>query len=239
VGEIIRVGGIPFEVVGLLEPKGQSSAGADQDDKVMIPLSTARTRLIGSGAARLGAVQYIMVKVDRPDRMGTVEEEIRLLLRQRHGIRPESEDDFQVRNLADVQASREAASGMLTFWLSAVASVSLIVGGISIMNIMLVSVTERTREIGLRLAVGARAADIGTQFLAEAVALSLIGAAIGVAAGVGAAFLIATLQGLPILVRTASLVTAAGFALITGVFFGLYPAVKAARLSPVEALRAE
>ena len=239
VGEIIRVGGIPFEVVGLLEPKGQSSAGADQDDKVMIPLSTARTRLIGSGAARLGAVQYIMVKVDRPDRMGTVEEEIRLLLRQRHGIRPETEDDFQVRNLADVQASREAASGVLTFWLSAVASVSLIVGGISIMNIMLVSVTERTREIGLRLAVGARATDIGTQFLAEAVALSLIGAAIGVAAGVGAAFVIGTLQGLPILVRTVSLVTAAGFALIIGVFFGLYPAVKAARLSPVEALRAE
>lgn len=239
VGEIIRVGGIPFEVVGLLEPKGQSSAGADQDDKVMIPLSTARTRLIGSGAARLGAVQYIMVKVDEPDRMAAVEEEIRLLLRQRHGIRPETEDDFQVRNLADVQASREAASGVLTFWLSAVASVSLIVGGISIMNIMLVSVTERTREIGLRLAVGARATDIGTQFLAEAVALSLIGAAMGVAAGVGAAFVIATLQGLPILVRTVSLVTAAGFALMIGVFFGLYPAVKAARLSPVDALRAE
>jgi putative ABC transport system permease protein len=180
-----------------------------------------------------------MVKVDQPDRMAAVEEEIRLLLRQRHGIRPETEDDFQVRNLADVQASREAASGVLTFWLSAVASVSLIVGGISIMNIMLVSVTERTREIGLRLAVGARSTDIGTQFLAEAVALSLIGAAIGVAAGVGAAFVIATLQGLPILVRTVSLVTAAGFALIIGVFFGLYPAVKAARLSPVEALRAE
>ena len=238
-GQILRVGGIPFEVVGVLEPKGQSSTGADQDDKVMIPLSTARTRLIGSGAARLGAVQYIMVKVDQSERLGIVEEEIRSLLRQRHGIRPEAQDDFTVRNLADVQASREAASGVLTFWLSAVASVSLIVGGISIMNIMLVSVTERTREIGLRLAVGARVSDIRTQFLAEAVVLSLIGAAIGLTAGVVTAFFIGTLQELPILVRTGSLVTAAGFALAVGVFFGLYPAVKASRLSPVDALRAE
>ena len=238
-GQILRVGGIPFEVVGVLEPKGQSSTGADQDDKVMIPLSTARTRLIGSGAARLGAVQYVMVKVDQTERLGAVEDEIRSLLRQRHGIRPEAQDDFTVRNLADVQASREAASGVLTFWLSAVASVSLIVGGISIMNIMLVSVTERTREIGLRLAVGARVSDIRTQFLAEAVVLSLIGAAIGLTAGVVTAFLIGTLQELPILVRTGSLVTAAGFALAVGVFFGLYPAVKASRLSPVDALRAE
>jgi putative ABC transport system permease protein len=148
-------------------------------------------------------------------------------------------DDFTVRNLADVQATREAASGVLTFWLSAVASVSLVVGGISIMNIMLVSVTERTREIGLRLAVGARASDIRIQFLAEAVALSLIGAALGLMAGVAAAWTIATLQGLPILVRTGSLAIAAGFALVIGVFFGLYPALKASRLAPVDALRAE
>ncbi len=239
VGEVIRVGGVPFEVVGVLEPKGQSSAGADQDDKVMIPLTTAQTRIIGSPAARLGAVQYVMVKVDLPERLGVLEQEVGALLRQRHGLRPGAPDDFTVRNLADVQATREAASGVLTFWLSAVASISLVVGGISIMNIMLVSVTERTREIGLRLAVGARASDIRIQFLAEAVALSLIGAALGLMAGVVAAWTIATLQGLPILVRTGSLAIAAGFALAIGVFFGLYPALKASRLAPVDALRAE
>lgn len=239
VGEVIRVGGVPFEVVGVLEPKGQSSGGSDQDDKVMVPLSTAQTRLIGSSSARLGAVQYVMVKLDGPERLVSVEQEIRQLLRQRHGIRPELKDDFTVRNLADVQATREAASGVLTFWLSAVASVSLVVGGISIMNIMLVSVTERTREIGLRLAIGARASDIRAQFLAEAMALSLIGAVLGLVVGVCAAWTIATVQDLPILVRTGSLVIAAGFALAIGVFFGLYPAVKASRLAPVDALRAE
>jgi putative ABC transport system permease protein len=180
-----------------------------------------------------------MVKVDQAERLIGVEEEIRRLLRQRHSLLPESPDDFNVRNLADVQASREAASGVLTFWLSAVASVSLIVGGISIMNIMLVSVTERTREIGLRRAVGARASDIRTQFLAEAVILSLIGAVIGLVAGIGTAFLIAAAQDLPVLVRAVSLVAAAGFALAVGVFFGLYPAIKASQLTPVDALRAE
>lgn len=239
VGRIIRVGGAPYEVVGVLEPKGQSSGGADQDDKVMIPLSTARTRLIGSATARLGAVQYIMIKVEQPEQLIGVEDEIRSLLRQRHALLPEAGDDFTVRNLADVQASREAASGVLTFWLSAVASVSLVVGGISIMNIMLVSVTERTREIGLRRAVGARASDIRTQFLAEAVILSLIGAVVGLVVGIGAAFLIAAVQELPILVRAASLVAAAGFSLAVGVFFGLYPAIKASQLTPVDALRAE
>jgi putative ABC transport system permease protein len=205
----------------------------------MIPLSTARTRLIGSATARLGAVQYIMIKVEQPEQLIGVEDEIRSLLRQRHALLPEAGDDFTVRNLADVQASREAASGVLTFWLSAVASVSLVVGGISIMNIMLVSVTERTREIGLRRAVGARASDIRTQFLAEAVILSLIGAVVGLVVGIGAAFLIAAVQELPILVRAASLVAAAGFSLAVGVFFGLYPAIKASQLTPVDALRAE
>lgn len=205
----------------------------------MIPLSSARSRLIGSAASRLGAVQYIMVKVDQAERLIGVEDEIRRLLRQRHSLLPESRDDFTVRNLADVQASREAASGVLTFWLSAVASVSLIVGGISIMNIMLVSVTERTREIGLRRAVGARASDIRAQFLAEAVILSLIGAVIGLVAGMGAAYVIAAAQGLPILVRPASLLAAAGFALAVGIFFGLYPAIKASMLAPVDALRVE
>lgn len=239
IGQVIRLGGIPFEVIGVLEPKGQSSSGADQDDKAMVPLSTARVRIIGSAQSRLGAVQYVMVKVDSPDRLGRVEEDVRRLLQQRHGIGPAEEDDFTLRNLADVQASREAASGVLTFWLSAVASVSLIVGGISVMNIMLVSVTERTREIGLRLAIGARPTDIRNQFLAEAVALSLIGALVGTAVGVGAALTIGAIQELPVVVRPLSIAIAAGFALATGIFFGLYPALKAARLAPVEALRSE
>jgi putative ABC transport system permease protein len=205
----------------------------------MMPLATARIRILGSSQARLGAVQYVMAKVDDAGRLASVEDEIRRLLRQRHRLSPGDEDDFAIRNLAEVQASREAASGALTFWLSAVASVSLIVGGISIMNIMLVSVTERTREIGLRMVVGARRADIRTQFLVEAVVLSLVGALLGLALGAAAAWAIATVQDLPVLIRWPSLLVAAGFALGTGVFFGLYPAMKASRLSPAEALRAQ
>lgn len=239
IGQLIRVGGAPFQVVGVLQAKGQSSSGADQDDKVMIPLATARIRVLGTPQARLGAVQYVMVKVDQAERLPQATEDIRALLRQRHGAAADEEDDFSVRNLADVQASRQAASGVLTFWLSAVASVSLIVGGISIMNMMLVSVTERTREIGLRLAVGARPTDIRSQFLAEAVVLSLIGAVLGLAAGAAAAWSIGAVQDLPILIRPLSLIIAAGFAVIIGVFFGLYPAIKAARLAPAAALRAE
>ncbi len=239
IGELIRVGDAPFEVIGVLAPKGQSAAGADQDDKVMMPLATARIRVLGPYQARLGAVQYLMVKVDRADRLPGAAGEIRSLLRQRHRLGPQAEDDFKVQNLADVQASREAASGVLSFWLSAVASVSLVVGGISIMNIMLVSVSERTREIGLRLALGARPRDIRNQFLAEAAALSILGAVIGLAAGVGVAWLIASSQSLVVLIRPWSLLLAAGVAVTIGVLFGLYPALKASRLTPVEALRTD
>ena len=239
IGELIRVDGAPFQVIGVLDAKGQSSSGADQDDKVLIPLSSARVHVIGSSRVRMGMVQYVMVKVDQAERLEPAAEDIARLLRQRHGLAPEDQDDFSIRNLADVQASREAASGVLTFWLSAVASVSLVVGGISIMNIMLVSVSERTREIGLRLAVGARPADIRNQFLAEAVALSLAGAILGLIIGTAAAWVLGAVQGLPVLIRPWSLSVAAGFALVTGVFFGLYPAVKAARLAPADALRVE
>ncbi|MEA3277454.1 MAG: ABC transporter permease [Pseudomonadota bacterium] len=239
IGGLVRVGGAPFRVIGVLDAKGQSSSGADQDDKVMIPLAAARIRVFGSSSARMGMVQYVMVKVDRAERLAAAAGDITRLLRQRHGLAAEDEDDFSVSNLADVQASRQAASGVLTFWLSAVASVSLVVGGISIMNIMLVSLSERTREIGLRLAVGARPLDIRNQFLAEAVLLSLVGALLGLAGGVAVAWVLGTAQGLPILIRPWSLAVAAGFALVTGVFFGFYPAVKASRLMPAEALRVE
>jgi putative ABC transport system permease protein len=239
IGRLVRIGGAPYAVVAVLEAKGQSSAGADQDDKIMIPLSTALARNVGPGRPRSGAVQYIMVKVAAEERLATVPEEIRRLLRQRHGLWAERDDDFTIRNLADVQATREAATGALTFWLSAVASISLVVGGISIMNIMLVSVTERTREIGLRLAVGARPADIRGQFLAEASLLSVFGALVGLAVGIAAATTIGAVQDLPIRVRPVSLGTAAGFALLTGLAFGFYPALKASRLSPAEALRTD
>jgi putative ABC transport system permease protein len=237
-GQPIRVGETLFRVIGVLEAKGQSSSGADQDDKVMVPLKTAQLRIIGSQRARLGAVQYVMVKVAEEERLLSAAADIRRLLRQRHRLSADDDDDFSIRNLADVQASRRAASGVMTFWLSAVASVSLLVGGISIMNIMLVSVSERTREIGLRLAVGARPSDIRDQFLAEAAILSLIGACIGLVIGVATAWTLGTAQGLPIHVRWQSLLIASGFALATGGFFGLYPAWKASRMAPAEALRA-
>lgn len=239
VGAMVRIGGAPYAVIGVLQAKGQSTAGSDQDDKVMIPLSAALARNLGPGRPRLGAVQYIMVKVAAAERLDTAPAEIRRLLRQRHGLWAERDDDFTIRNLADVQASREAATGVLTFWLSAVASISLIVGGISIMNIMLVSVTERTREIGLRLAVGAHPGDIRRQFLAEAALLSIFGALVGLLLGIAVAWVIGGAQDLPIRVRPVSLATAAGFALVTGLVFGFYPALKASRLSPAEALRTE
>ena len=239
VGNTVRIGGSAFRIIGVLAAKGQSSSGADQDDKVIVPLAAARTRILGSSQARLGAVQYVMVKVEDNERLAEARDGIRRLLRQRHRLEPPDEDDFEIRNLAEVQASREAASGVLTFWLSAVASVSLVVGGISIMNIMLVAVTERTREIGLRMVAGARPSDIRIQFLAEAVMLSLAGAVLGLALGAAAAWAIGAIQELAVLIRWPSLVAAAGVALGTGVFFGLYPAVKASRLAPAEALRAQ
>lgn len=236
VGALIRVGDTPFQVIGVLEPKGQSSGGADQDDKVMMPLSTARIRVLGSNSAKLGSVQYVMAKVDRAERLAETAEEIRRLLRQRHGLGPSAPDDFTVRNLAEVQASRQAASGVLTFWLTAVASVSLLVGGISIMNVMLVSVSERTREIGLRMAVGARGGEILQQFMVEALLLSSIGGAAGLALGILASLTAAAWADIPILVSPIALFLALGAAVATGVASGVFPALKASRLSPVVAL---
>jgi putative ABC transport system permease protein len=236
----IRIKRVPFTVIGVLDVKGQSLMGTDQDDLVLVPIKTARSRVLGTAsAARNRTVGTIWVKAAEGVDTKEIEAEVRSLLRQRHRIQPGADDDFSLRNLAEVMAAQEASSRVLALLLAAVASVSLLVGGIGIMNIMLVSVTERTREIGLRMAVGARTRDILGQFLVEAVTLSLIGGLAGVALGVGASMLIAGLAGWRIVLSPEAVGLAVAFAFAIGVFFGFYPARKAARLNPVEALRFE
>jgi len=239
-GQVIRIRRVPFTVVGVLENKGQSMMGSDQDDIIVVPIATARGRVLGSASlAKQRAVSTIWVKVADGADTKAVEEQVRLLLRQRHRLQAGADDDFSLRNLAEVMAAQEASSRVLALLLAAVASVSLVVGGIGIMNIMLVSVTERTREIGLRMALGARTRDILGQFLVEAVTLSLIGGLAGVALGAGAALAIAQFAGWRIALSPDAVVLAVAFAFAIGVFFGYYPARKAARLNPVEALRFE
>ena len=236
----IRIKRVPFTVVGVLDVKGQSLMGTDQDDLVLVPIKTARSRVLGTAsAARNRTVGTIWVKVADGIDTKVVEEQVRSLLRQRHRIQAGADDDFSLRNLAEVMAAQEASSRVLALLLAAVASVSLLVGGIGIMNIMLVSVTERTREIGLRMAVGARTRDILGQFLVEAVTLSLIGGLIGVTLGVGGSLMIAQLAGWRVVLSAEAVALAVAFAFVIGVFFGFYPARKAARLNPVEALRFE
>ena len=236
----IRIKRVPFTVIGVLEVKGQSLMGSDQDDLVLVPIKTARSRVLGTpSAARNRTVSTIWVKAAEGVDTRGLEGQVRSLLRQRHRIQPGADDDFSLRNLAEVMAAQEASSRVLALLLAAVASVSLLVGGIGIMNIMLVSVTERTREIGLRMAVGARTRDILGQFLVEAVTLSLIGGLVGVALGIGASMLIAELAGWRIMLSPEAVGLAVAFAFVIGVFFGFYPARKAARLKPVEALRFE
>jgi putative ABC transport system permease protein len=236
----IRIKRVPFTVIGVLDVKGQSMMGTDQDDLILVPIKTARSRVLGTAsAARNRTVGTIWIKAAEGIDTKAIEEQVRSLLRQRHRIQPGADDDFSLRNLAEVMAAQEASSRVLALLLAAVASVSLLVGGIGIMNIMLVSVTERTREIGLRMAVGARTRDILGQFLVEAVTLSLIGGLAGVALGIGASVLIAELAGWRIVLSPEAIALAVAFAFVIGVFFGFYPARKAARLNPVEALRFE
>jgi putative ABC transport system permease protein len=236
----IRIKRVPFTIIGVLDVKGQSMMGTDQDDLILVPIKTARSRVLGTAsAARNRTVGTIWVKAADGVDTKTVEGQVRSLLRQRHRVQAGADDDFSLRNLQEVMAAQEASSRVLALLLAAVASVSLLVGGIGIMNIMLVSVTERTREIGLRMAVGARTRDILGQFLVEAVTLSLIGGLIGVALGVGGALAIAQLAGWRIVISPEAVVLAVAFAFVIGVFFGFYPARKAARLNPVEALRFE
>ena len=240
VDQVIRIKRVPFTVVGVLETKGQSLMGTDQDDVIIVPLATARGRVIGSATqAKQRAVSTIWVKAAEGYDTKFVEEQVRALLRQRHRLQPGSDDDFSLRNLQEVMSAQEASSRVLALLLAAVASVSLLVGGIGIMNIMLVSVTERTREIGLRMAVGARTRDILGQFLVEAVTLSLIGGLIGVALGTGASLALGSFLGWRVLLSPQAIALAVAFAFVIGVFFGFYPARKAARLNPVEALRFE
>jgi putative ABC transport system permease protein len=239
VDQVIRVRKVPLTIIGVLERKGQNALGQDQDDIVLMPISTARARVLGQAQGRLRRVNSISVKVADGVDMKGVEERMRELLRQRNRVQPGAEEPFTIRNLTELLQAQEAASRVMTLLLGAVASVSLLVGGIGIMNIMLVSVTERTREIGLRMAVGARGRDILKQFLVEAITLSMIGGLLGVLLGLAASTLIGEFAGWRVDVTTQAVLLAVGFSAAVGVFFGFYPARKASKLLPIEALRYE
>jgi putative ABC transport system permease protein len=237
--QVIRLRGVPVTVIGVLARKGQNSWGSDQDDIAIVPISTFRNRVQGDAAGRLKRVGTISVKVRDGHDMKAAETNIAELLRQRMRVQPGADEPFRIRNLTEMLQAQEASSRTMTLLLSAVAGVSLVVGGIGIMNIMLVSVTERTREIGLRMAVGARGRDILTQFLVEAVTLSLIGGAIGVVLGAIATWAVGQFAGWQVSMTLESIALSAGFSALVGVFFGFYPARRAAALLPIQALRHE
>ncbi len=239
VGQMIRIKNVPFTVVGVLEPKGQNVVGQDQDDAVLIPLSTAKRKVLGVNRSNPRAIVSVTVRVRDAALMDEASDQIRELLRQRHRLQPGQDDDFQVRILAELFAAQEESAQVMTTLLAAIASVSLLVGGIGIMNIMLVSVTERTREIGLRMAVGARGRDILAQFLVEAMTLSALGGLIGIGLGVLVSLVIGAMAEWSTEVSVQAVAMAFAFAVVVGVFFGFYPAQQAARLDPIEALRYE
>jgi putative ABC transport system permease protein len=236
-GQVIRIKNAPFTVLGVLAPKGQSTWGQDQDDIIFVPLTTAQKRLFGMQFP--GMVRQIAVQAKEPELMKDVESQINDLLRQRHRIQPAQDNDFTVRNLTEVMSSQEQSANVMRYLLLAIASISLIVGGIGIMNIMLVSVTERTREIGIRIAVGAKGMDILLQFLIESLVLSLIGGIMGIGAGVVGTVVLAAFTQWPTLFSTEAILLAFLFSGSVGVFFGFYPARKASMLNPIEALRYE
>ena len=238
VGKIIRIKSVPFTVAGTLVPKGQSPTGQDQDDTILVPISTAKKKVIGSSQANAAAVGMILVQA-RDGMTQDAQVQMTTLLRQRHHIQPNQDDDFTIRNMEEVFKAQETSARVMSILLAAIASVSLIVGGIGIMNIMLVSVTERTREIGLRLAVGAKTRDILSQFLVEAVTLSVVGGAVGIAIGVAASILISYFADWSTLLSPASILLGFVFSAIVGVSFGYYPARKAAYMDPIDALRYE
>ncbi|OGQ80899.1 MAG: multidrug ABC transporter substrate-binding protein [Deltaproteobacteria bacterium RIFCSPLOWO2_12_FULL_60_19] len=231
---VIRIRNIPFRIVGILEAKGQTGHGTDQDDTIMVPYTTMQKRIM-----RITWVQSIHVSVVSAERMKEAQDQITALLRQRHRIQADQDDDFTVRNLTDIAAASSGTTQVMAVLLGSIASISLLVGGIGIMNIMLVSVTERTREIGIRMAVGARSRDIMLQFIVEAVVMAALGGALGIVLGVGSSDMIHRFMEWPVLIRPDII----AFALLVsggvGVFFGFYPAQKASRLDPIEALRYE
>ncbi len=239
IGQTIRIRNVPLVVIGVLSPKGQSPGGQDQDDVVLIPLSTAKKKVLGVTQANLGSVGGIMVQARGSDAIQAAQDQIHSLLRQRHHLQSAEDDDFTIRNLEEIFAAQETSSRVMALLLAIVASVSLVVGGIGIMNIMLVSVTERTREIGLRQAVGARTGDILFQFLVEAVAISLLGGVLGIGLGVLASVTISKVAHWATVLSFGSIVLAFAFSGLVGIFFGYYPARKAAFLDPIDALRYE
>ena len=234
VGAAIRLGKTPFTIVGVLTAKGQTANGSDQDDVVLIPYTTAQTRL--SGFSFLG---QILASASVPDQLAPAQDEIRGIMRDAHGLSNGAPDDFTVRDQTAIAQAATSTSSVMTSLLAAIASVSLIVGGIGIMNIMLVSVTERTREIGIRMAIGARGADVLLQFLVESIVMCLMGGLVGLAAGAGGAALVGRLTGWTIVTPASAVLLAVGFSAAVGIFFGYYPARKAAALDPIQALRFE
>jgi len=234
IGQSIRINNAPFTIIGVLESKGQSAGGQDQDDTVIIPLTTAQERMMG-----ITYVQTISVQAANSEVVDQVQEGITSLLRARHDITADKTDDFSVRNLASVMATAQETTGTITMLLGSIAAISLLVGGIGIMNIMMVSVTERTREIGIRKALGARYANILMQFLIEAVVIGVIGGAIGIVFGIGTSYAISSIAGWNTVITATPILVAFGFSVGIGLFFGLYPARKAALLNPIDALRYE
>ncbi|GBL32170.1 ABC transporter permease [Candidatus Methylopumilus planktonicus] len=235
IGKTIRIKKSPFMILGVLESKGQSFDGRDQDDTIIVPITTAQRKLFGNQIP--GSVRMIMAQAKSEKYMGVAEDAINDLIRQRHNIRENAESDFSVRNLTAMAKTASETAKTMSMLLGAIASISLLVGGIGIMNIMLVSVTERTREIGIRMAIGAREKDILLQFLLEACVISIVGCVIGIALGLGGALIVKKMVGAEILISMRSIVLAFSVAASVGVFFGYYPATKAAKLHPIEALR--
>lgn len=237
IGQIIRIKKVPFVVIGILETKGQSLSGQDQDDVIYIPVTTAQKKIVGRSIP--GMVRFIMIKAVSSEDMSLAEKQVTELLRQRHRTGPNKEDDFTVRNLTQMMQVAEQSARVMTILLGAIASISLLIGGIGIMNIMLVSVTERTREIGIRMAIGAKTWDIRIQFIIEALTLSMIGGIFGIILGLTGSSVLSAVAGWTTIVSPLSIILAFSFSGLVGIFFGFYPAYKASLLNPIDALHYE